>query len=529
MIRKNTRGMFIFCCLATATICKADESEINIFDDPTLERKIASAPSSATPSECLNFLYELHINRILACNAYNYTYPLPQRQIFTYPALMQYTPENSLFGLNFFYQQTTNIIPLCAGIAGYIGLFNGDFLHILNEIDIIRETCNVNAPDIINMLQNGRIEQRRAGFLFDVFKRVKRFCFGIELPLYVVARNYNLPLEDQHEIKSAIALICGNNSAPVNDSAYYRYVVDSRLGIGDTRLTLATFLADKDRYNMIFGAKLVIPTATVFTTRLIGQNFAKLVDAQYLDLQQLCSEIQEECGQQKAQVVATAYAPKALYQANAILLNTDLGESHRWHADIFFEPNLRLNDQIHLATSIRVGWTFPKTVVRYVLDCVNSADFADDLFNPALFPPDQKEQISTQRLEFLSARLQDFTFPPAYAVKLGTQLDAQISIGPWINFNDNWNMYIGYDYWHKRAESYYNSYACQTRLFQAFGHAFDRALIPVITENRLTFKGSYKKFKDSHNVICDFGADFPLVCHGIGSTYTGFLKVTWEF
>lgn len=534
MKKRHVQHLFILCIALhqyqsmAITIDTNEIQDLNAFDDPALEQKITRSVS-ASPSDCLSLLYRLKVNQILKNNIYNYTFPLAQRQLFTYPSVMQFTPQESLFGLNLIYQETTTLLPFCNGIAGYIGLFNKDFIQSL-DISLIREGYNINIPDFIELLKNGRAEQRRVGFLFDAFKRINRFCIGLEVPLYFAVRNYNLPLEDQQEIKSSPIIPCSSSDSSA-ESAYHKYVVDTRVGLGDSQLTFGTFLSEKDRYNIFFGAKIILPTAAAFATGFIGSNFSKLVDPIYMDLQQIIDDaLEEKINRQQIQDLVINYAKHAIYQANAILLKTDLGEMHRWQAGIFLQPILHLNDQVTLATHFRLNWALPVKTTRFIIDCVNPTAFADSNFDPDQFPPAQKEQLSTNALTFLSNRLENVVFPPCYAVHLGTQSEAQITIGPWIHFTDSWHFFIGYDYWHKEREHALSWTACQDRVHAgACGICIDSALVPTLTEHKLALKCSYKKYKDSHNLLFDFGADFPMVCQGIGPTYTGFIKITWEF
>lgn len=503
--------------------------DLTMFDEEALEAKIERAPAP-TPIDILGFLHGINVIPTFAYNIYNYTYPIVQREIFTAPSLMQYTPRHSIFGCNFFYQETPNIFACCDGLTCYLNVFNANLLRAI-DLQIAREATNVSIPDLVNLGTNTRVEQRRVGFLLDAFKTHKRFSIGIELPVFAVERNYNLPPEDIHAIRSYYAIPASDDpDAQVPESAFHKYVVDTRLGIGDLRLTLGGFLVKKDRMDLAFGVKITAPTAAPFTTALIGSNFAKMVCPQYLDILQLLTNYPPS-GQmspekiKEVQEIAAQYAQNALYQLNAITLATDLGCQQRWQAGFYLEPYLRLTDQVHLSSCFRVNWFGQKAVKRYVVDYPYSNEFNNDNFNP----DGKTNEQATDLINLLSARLEDMIFPPAFSVNLGTQLEAQATIGPWIHFNDTWSMYIGYDYWYKKSENALKTYKCQPRPYRPCSYGINNALVPTLVENRLTLKGSYKKYKDNHNLIFDFGGDFPLICHNVGPTFTSFIKVTWEF
>lgn len=506
------------------------ELSLEDIDSNLLEAAIQSRPATreSSPSDILELLYtQTHLNRILKCDLYCWTYPLPTRNIITYPSILNFTPRQSQAGFSFFYQQTTNMFPWCSNIGGYINLFD---LSLMREIDLeIARERNIDIPKTISLFKNARVEQRRVGFLFDLWKKYKRFNFGLELPFYAVERNYNLPEEDILEIKSSDVFESSDNPE-AEEKAIHQYVLETRIGLGDLRLSLGFDAINTDCCRIVLGTKLTFPTSTTFASGFIGSDFMKKVQRCYLNLETLIENFTSDNQQLKDQAAAdaTCFGIKGVNQLGALLLATQLGENKRFQIAGYIEPTIRIDDQVTVFGSFRANWMEPKYVSRFILENVACSLFDDSNFDINLFPEDQKEQLSEQALLFLNNRLQNWIFPCCYRVKLRAQEEYQFIVAALINFTGNWKVTLGYDFWYKKGES-----ACIVQqngsIINQNRIKLDRALQPYTSQNKIFLKFEYAKFKESHNFLFSFGADLPLVSTNIGDDYTGFLKFEWIF
>jgi len=479
-------------------------------------------------SDVLDLLFEqAHANKILKNDLYRYTFPLATRNIITYPSLLSFTPRRSNVGFNIFYQQTTNMFPWCNNIEGYVALFEPTFMREI-DLEIAREN-NVDIPKMLKLFKNARVEQRRVGFLFDLWKKFDWFNIGLEFPFYAVEKNYNLPIEDIQEIESSDVFESSENEK-TEKAAIYRYVLETRIGLGSTRLTLGFDLANKDRFRMVVGTKLTFPTSATLKSGFIGSDFKRIVQRCYLDLETFIEDITSSSQSDKDQALnnAKAFGVQSVNQMSALLLATKLGEDKRFQIGFYVEPTIRVDEQLTLFASFRANWMEPKTVSRFILEHVNCSDFDDANFDTNLFPTSQKEQMSHDAIVFLNNRARNWLFPCCYNVKLKNQRELQLTTAALFRFTDNWNLVIGYDYWHKQQEC--------ARIVKLGGKPanlncikLDRALLPNLSQQKIFTKVEYTKFKESHNFVFTFGGDLPLLSKNIGDDYTCFVKFEWSF
>lgn len=507
--------------------------ELSIEDiDQTILEAAVQNPGTTRQQEAktvLDILFnEVHINAVLKNDLYYYTYPLGTRNILTYPSLFGFTPAKPHFAFNFFYQQTTNMFPWCNNIEGYMALFNPTLMQDI-DLEIAREK-NIDIPKTIGLFKNARVEQRRVGFLFDIWAKFSWFNIGFELPFYAVARNYNLPLEDIQNIESADVFEQSDDNK-VEKSAIYPYVLETRIGLGDARVSLGFDVINKDRYRVVLGTKLTFPSAVTFASGFIGSDFKKIVQRCYLDLEStvnaFISSTSTEADKLQAKDNIVNFGVKTVNQMGAILLATQLGDQ-RFQFALYLEPTIRINDKVTLLGSFRANWMIPQTTSRFIMEAVDQSLFADANFDTSLFPPDQCEQMSYEALCFLSNRLRNMFFPCGYRVKLKTQREFQATMGASFQFTDNWNFLLGYDYWHKQQEFprgvTQNGASVNVGCIQLC-----KALVPRLSQQKIFTKIEYAKFKESHNFVFTFGADLPLLSNGIGDDYTGFIRFEWIF
>ena len=511
-----------------------DDSELSLddIDDNILEAAFQSRPETreSSPVDILTTLYSLTgINRILKHDLYNCTYPLPTRNIITYPTLFYFTPNQTQLGLSFFYQQTTNMFPWCNNIEGYLNLYDPT---VMREIDLeIAQQNGIDIPRTISLLKNARVEQRRVGFFFNVWKKFNWFNIGLELPFYAVERNYNLPPEDIKEIEAADVFEKSDNQK-TEKKAIHQYVLETRLGIGDTRLTLGFDVVNCDRGRLVLGTKLTFPTVATFTSGFVGSDFKEKVNncnRGYLNLEELIEKFTEgtEAEKEEAKDEATNFGIKAVNQMGALLLSTQLG-SKRFQAAGYVEPTFHVDNQVTVVSSFRVNWLAPYTTARFIKETTTPSDFDDDNFDPDSWEDPEDQARAEAQLQFLNNRLRNWLFPCCYRLNLKAQQEYQFTIAALFNLSDNWNWKLGYDWWHKTGEqsglAKYDGSIVNNNCIQTCA-----ALQPYASQQKIFTKFEYTKFKESHDFVFRFGADFPLINKNIGDDFTAVLDFEWVF
>jgi hypothetical protein len=525
--------------LITSLVAQSSIAQETVFFD-NLELPEYNAPLNITrqntPCDILQTLYNTtHLNRILVNDiVYKYTYPLDNRNILTYPTLYTFTAPDSQFNWNIFYQTMPTIFPYANAIDGYLNIFNNIVLHTL-DLEIVRE-YGIQVPRIISLFQNACVEQRRAGFMFDYWQRIKWFSLGLQLPLYAVARNYNWPIEDQQEITTTISEI-SQRTTPANDTmlpaekkkAIYPYVLETRLGLGDLRLSLGFHLIEKKYGHLIVGTKITCPTAATLTSGFIGSDFSKCLSRPSVNLEELIEEATDTSTRQQAIEKSLQFFTAALYQLNDTILATQLDDNKRTQCAIYIEPAVQVSPQIWLNADFRANWLLSRNVCRFIKETVNPADYVDADFDPEQWhePTPECNIRATNALAFLSNRLQAVFLPEQYIVALKPQLELQLTVATQIQFGDRWRFFFGYDYWRKRAECAGAITNCQGQLIPPCSIQTSTALVPRLEQQKLFLKVEYTKFKISHNFIFTLGLDVPLTGKNIADDYTGFVRCEW--
>lgn len=528
MERSRIFFAIILCCYL-APIFAEDEFFID-----TLELPDDNAPLNivrqTTPCNILNtIISQTHLNRVLANDLYTYTYPLATRNILTYPTLYTPTPCDSQINWNIFYQEMPTIFPYANGIEGYLNLLNDAFLRNL-DIGIIRE-CNINLPRTISLLKNAVVTQYRVGFMFDFWKRIKFFSLGIQLPFYAIARHYNLPLEDKQDLHTVIPRIkelfgtTNSDAPPFKQSEIYPYFVETRLGIGDTRLSFCFHVVEKDRADFVLGSKLTIPTAATFSSGFVGSDFSKCVSRKYLDIYNFVDQIiecEEEQAKKEAFDTGVQFGLATLYQMNETLLGTKLG-NQRTQIALYAQPTLRVDDQVSIITNLTANWLLARRLPRFIKEVVNPTDFEDSKFEGTM-----TEAQCTAALTFLSNRLENDAMPAQYFVYLQPQFEFQLTAAAQIQFTDNWRFFVGYDYWRRHTECTSTISDCQHVQIPCNTLQVSSALSPQLSQQKMFLRAEYTKFKISHNFVFSLGVDLPVSSKNIGNDYTGFVRFEWE-
>lgn len=498
-----------------------DSLDLEQFDTNVLNQKIKR---KYTPCNALELLFTLvHANAILKHDFYQYTFPFVNRDITTYPSLTQWAPERTHVGFDVFVQETYNAFPFCNGIQGYLNVFDTSLLRSINIS--IAQANGIYIPSIINLLQNARVQQWRVGFILDACKRFEKWGIGVQLPLYAVAKHYNLPLEDQHEIRSLDVFEQGQNTQ-VKESEIYPYAVETRLGFGDLRFNLAYDVYQADWLRMSVGGIAQLPSSITFTSDLIGSDFQKIATRGSLDLGDIIEKMTNGTPEQKAEVRATtiAFGKQFAYYMGAILLPTDLGQDRRCTLGVYAQPVFKPEEKVTIFTCGKLNWLSPKRINRYIKENVNQARFADSNFRPS----GHSEEFCRLAIDTLNTRLTDMLFPASYCTSIESQLEAQFTFSSKFQCTDAWSFLLGYDYWYRSPECC--RLTCVTDVaIPADGLNLCTALRPRACQHTLFLQGSYLRLGLKHDLAITMGLDWCMVGKGIGQDLTGVVTFLWKF
>lgn len=500
---------------------RADDSQptIDLFDATFDNSSITDY--TRTPQEDLEFLIgTLHLNRILSHDLYLQCAPLNDRDIATFAGLLDWTSQTNTSRVSLFFNVCPNMFCSCQDILSYLAIGDPELLHDL-YLEIL-QTQGLNIPATLNLFQNARVEQRRAGIMFEFQKRLWHANLGFQVPLYYLERNYNMPEQDIEAIKSA-DISEHNDTEKSQEKAYHKKAVDDRVGVGNLHCSFAWHALDIDRCTCNMGVKVTLPTAFAFKTGMLGSNFAKKAHAGSIDLEKVTAQIRgtSESGKSQAVQSLTDYAEDAINWMGSALLATDLGREKRFEIGLFFEPTLYLHDRLWLQASARTSWLTPRCVRRLVKEVIDQATLTNSFFEPY-------DVGTTEKFLVLQNRLNQVVFPPRYRTRAHWQFEGQFTLVGTFVINDNWACTLGYDYWHRNADKLTNFVFCQGHK-STHNMRYDCAKRGEASHNSILAQIQYSQIRYTKDFVMKIGADLPISASGMGTYYTGFVRCEWNF
>ncbi|MCL4380430.1 hypothetical protein M1466_03020 [Candidatus Dependentiae bacterium] len=490
------------------------DQELYAFDASTAATDIAVP--QLTPEEVLTFLGLIHANQLAFLDFYRKTYNPQTRNLLDIPLVAPFCPHESEWRCNIFYNQTDKLFLAfddCSGcdstINSYLTLSDhADFItQLIQELsDLIPDDKKgiTIFPQVIALFQGTYVQERRAGGMFQWWQRWHSLVFGAQLPLLYQERNINLPVTS----KEALNHILQEAQSPSEQqSTYKQHVLFDKVGIGDLRLTASWHPVEMDRIRICTGIDCTVPTDTAFATGLIGGNIATNVQPFTPDLTLLLSEAIAGATGPATQMILDE-GINVVDQLGALLLNNSLGYERQWSFGFFIQPEFSPIPQLNIITRARVACIIGRTVCRQFLQCKNPADFAD-----AKFSPDLPTAQATAAIQFLETQLHYNYFPYATRARLNNRCLAELTCMPIWQFNDNWSLVTGYDFWVLQRDTLSLNTMVPTLQYPLIPQSAER---PTAWQQKLFGNLQYTSYHPSCDIILNMGADATFASHGIG-------------
>src|SRR3990167_75644 len=369
----------------------------------------APTRSSYTPVDALSLLMGFKANEILALDFYKETYRLEHRPINSFPIFLNrhndQLYQNWTFNLQLLYNQCDKMYftKNSAAIKDYLNIgLETNFIRKLREaLEPFDTVLPYDVPKTIGLFSGAKVQERRAGLLFQLFKSYGKFTFEISTPLIYQERNYFLNDQEQKNVRDTF----GESSEKETIKFVRDHLVADRLGFDDTRIKLSCQFAERSKFCGRAGGQFTLPTAVAFKKGLYGTNFRKHTDERpTLDLNEIVSVIAESTStQQEKETEMTKLKDlgvSAIDWMSAILLDEKLGNGGHFGLGGFIESSFKIAKNVDFNVISSIEYLCPKTVERYFIKKKNPALFEEDIFNDAIADDDEAE--AARLIKFLS-------------------------------------------------------------------------------------------------------------------------------
>lgn len=483
-----------------------------------LKTRVLPCTSAATNKDILNCLNFLNIPTILSHDLYLKTYPLNMRPINTLPVFniyhTEYLCQNWILKFNLFGNKTARqfFTKHSDAINSYINLNDPD---ILADIEDAQNLANVNIPKILNLFQNGRVEQRRIGLMTQFLKNFNNSSLEIDIPLIYGENNFFLTEQEQINIENTFVQMGVAFTRTQGEEMLKKFVVADKIGLGDSRVKFGIPTLQSSWGCTKLGFLATVPTAVAFKKGLVGSSFVNNFTVPNINLQNIAVLLFDaKNGNQQAinqlRIIGSNFGLSSLKQLSAMLLDTPLGNGGHFGIGMFVEPKLKINNGFTLRLYGTFEYLFPAKELRYFLKKKNPSDF-----NPANFDTDIiTEDQAGQELVFLSQQLVNTLFPSPLNVTVEPGLAFEFTVSPSFTLRE-WDFMFGYDFWFQQQETFGDIKA-------VFPDAFDikKCIKPSALQNKFFAKVDYNVLKKNYSWAISLSAEQAFLTSGIGEDFT---------
>lgn len=537
-------SLFILLVSLNATkICYSNDFENHsgdvFFDDEMWEGLDESAQPNitrtATDVEALTFYTTvLPLNNLISGNFYLRTNPVNNRPLTSLPNYMIYHSdklnEDFIFNGYILYNETfkQNFTKNSTNLGAYLDLNTAAVQARLksNVFDLPP------IPPLLELAQNCKIQDRRVGLMFQLFKNYGRWSFDATVPLTYQERNYYFSDSEESVLGLEISKLTGTTAASTDRKAFEKYAVSDRIGFGDLKLRAGYRVLSNDYVKLKAGFDCTLPTSFAFAKGLLGSNFRKNLVLPDIDLTYIYNIINPFPPSQEQLAILRPLGEKLLInfvnRLGAIVLNQPLGNYHHFTLGGFFDTKLIYNPNVCCLIMGELLYSIPKTETRFFNQIKNPADFTTaaltDAVN-ALPPGPEKEALAAQKMDFLDANTISFLFPTAADTRVAPKIDIQFCIGPQFE-SGAYLLHIGYNFWHRSEEQLSNVRFVETNIYPP---NIATAIQPSATQNKIFGRFDFHQATPRHIWRIAICLDQTLGSSGIGKDFNFALELSVDF
>lgn len=258
-------------------------NDLNSGNADEVDRAFAACP----PPTCAPFTVLdditgnlIRVQDFLAFNFYCSSFLPVTRNVVDLPGLQPLTDRTDrlTFAVQPFYNMTSKValsgrsLSQSTSISDYFGFRNADLIDALDTN--VKQKFNIDAPRIVRLFQDATVQERKFGGMLSMAYRNDHHAFMGLLPLYYIERNFFLNNDQINAISNdeALKLFGGGGGDRGTRDLIQELIVRDQVGIGDTRVKIGSYFADRLDRSCVIGAELTFPTALAFKKGLFGSN-----------------------------------------------------------------------------------------------------------------------------------------------------------------------------------------------------------------------------------------------------------------
>ncbi len=453
--------------------------------------------------------------------------PVTRRSLLDMPAM---TPDFFdsecpwLLTADFFYNFSPKVFftKNSAFLSSYIDLNNQNIINtVANSI-----FPSVDVPGLFGLFSTIKLQQYRAGIMMAIARHWDCWTVTARIPLYYLLENFFLNDQEVSQIQNNPFFRDddgGIGDTPAEEVRKFalRHLVQDRIGIGDSRITLLLKTHCTDNFKAWFGLQATIPTARDIKRGLIAGEFEPIQSMPIINLQSLaniffCNPNQTFADETLRRILLEEFLVDTLDRLSTILITTPLGNGKHFGLGPEIDAKWYLNEYFSMQTYASLQAYTPHRENRFYLMEKTDEDFDRDW---------RDTSITGDNLVTLNRLIVQTLYPVGVRTTIHPGIRFQCNHS-FLYKSEHWNLAVGFDYWY-------------------FGEETQQLLLPVVPFNKrlVQQKGQrpaahqgkiitaigYFHNGDCYDWYIDFNADATVFNTGIGRNYTVGFRLGLEF
>jgi hypothetical protein len=524
ILKKSIWLLVLFLGILTNTTWTSDWDMDALIESPSDEQLNVNRTSSVTNVDVLDFfITTVKLNNIAADNLYLRTNLINSRELNSLPIFnlshSNLVNENWLCQVDFFANQTLKhcFVDNQKNINSYLKLDTNDLIEKIDQ-----QISDVQIPPILELFHAAKLQERRIGIMFQLFKNHGKWSFSTTIPLTYQERNFFFSESEQAKIEQELSAITGSTSSSVDRDYLYKHAVADQVGLGNLKLKLGYLIENQTNFKFKFGPTLELPTAATFRKGLLGSNFKDYYPTPTLDLHTIytwLNDPSDPATQAAFKQFGTNFLELASKRLGALVLANDLGNWRHFEIGCFFDSKLEINYNTSILGSADISYAIPHHEYRFFNQIKNPSDFT----YAALTATD--EATASQNLNFLNQNLVTTLFPNIALAQVHPGLTTQFSVGPLFEAG-GYQLQIGYNFWHRMAERIKTA---QTPQVTTYPLDLNLATTGRATQHSLFTRFNYRRVTPKHIWTTTLSGSSVINNSGIGKDATITVGLSVDF
>lgn len=492
------------------------------FDDISNEEleEFRQIPSCLPLQDYVDKLLELNAPEALQQDLYRFTYEPNSRRLEMIPSIIDdvffesgFSRHDFSISANLFYNETRKMFftKHSPFICSYLIFGNGSFLEKLSLEDFPPADM---IPDVITLFNNLKLEERRAGVMFALFKRHKFFSFIFSFPLYYIEHNFFLTERERQAIENSSLFLNFSSSSDRTAAEQFArcHLIKDAAGFGDWRFVFLFDLSQWMKVDLTVGLESIWPTAFAVRRGIIGSN-VQAVKCPTFDFKELFNIF--FCTENSEQVVdiGVEFLEGALNTLTANVARNDLGFHHFTLTPVFYYVK-DMGHDLNFQLQGKFEYSFARHEKRFFLVRVNPQEFNRNYTDPAQ---------ADANLTFLSQQLVNTLYPRQVRIKVQPGFTVRITPG-FIWDQRLVTVGAGYDFWYRSHEYFKDCGDLNTKF------VLERGIKPTAYQSKVyAFIMAHHSHEGTDGWHVSLSGDYTFSSHGIGKDFTAALNLIFDF